>query len=200
MDFASPQGGANASPDKTRTSPSSSTSTSTSTSDPICAQFREDEAARSSLAHTMAIFEVSHVPYDAILILGGEGRGACEDLCRDMNAIELLEKFIAAEKVVGGVGQAVMIFIDLCAPEGGGGYFVAGRRVTCITTDAEEGEGHHRSEEALCLESRLRERGAVFENTRVGGEFAVRDGKFVTGQNRASAAETARLLLQAIEG
>lgn len=198
MDFASPQGGGNASPDKTRTFPS----TSTSTSDPICAQFREDEAARSSLAHTTAIFEVSHVPYDAILILGGEGRGACEDLCRDVNAIELLEKFIAAEKVVGGVGQAVMIFIDLCAPEGGGGgYFVAGRRVTCITTDEEEGEGHHRSEEAaLCLESRLRERGAVFESTRVGGEFAVRDGKFVTGQNRASAAETARLLLQAIEG
>ncbi|MCW8163338.1 hypothetical protein D8B22_00035 [Verminephrobacter aporrectodeae subsp. tuberculatae] len=75
---------------------------------------------------------------------------------------------------------------------------VSGKRVNSFTDDEEEAAGLS-NVVPFRLESRLRELGGRFEKAPNWASFAVRDGALVTGQNPASSAQVARLVLQALE-
>jgi putative intracellular protease/amidase len=74
---------------------------------------------------------------------------------------------------------------------------VAGKRVAAFTNSEEEAVGLTEVVPFL-LESRLRELGADVQTGPDFQPFAVRDGDLVTGQNPASSAEVARLVMEAL--
>jgi len=76
---------------------------------------------------------------------------------------------------------------------------VAQRRVTCFS-DAEEERSNWASHAPFSLEQRLNAAGARVEHAGPGREHTVRDGFLINGQNAASAASAARLVLGALHG
>lgn len=144
----------------------------------------------------MTLFSVQHASYAAVFYVGGHG--PCFDLWQDVNSIELIGKFVAADKPVSAVCHGPVVFCNVKLPDGK--PLVAGRRVTCFT-DAEERQVGLEDAIPFLVESRLRELGATFESApEAWGEHVVRDGKLVTGQNPASAKKTAAVLIEVIEG
>jgi putative intracellular protease/amidase len=75
-----------------------------------------------------------------------------------------------------------------------GSYLVDGRKVSSFT-DEEEGAVGLTDVVPFLLESTLSQRGAEHHKTAPFQPFAIADGRLVTGQNPASAAEVARLSL-----
>lgn len=188
VDVASPNGG------KAPLDPSSVESFK---SDPQCTQFLNDSKAQNLVNSTMPLYEIQHTGYEAIFYVGGHG--PCFDLYKDINSIELLQKFIQAGKPVSAVCHGPIVFTQLVNPDDGS-YFVKGKAITCFTDVEEEQAGLTKAIPFL-VESKLKELGANFENAKEPwGEHVVRDGQMITGQNPASAGKTARVLIQAIEG
>jgi len=74
---------------------------------------------------------------------------------------------------------------------------VKGRRVTSFSDSEERAIGLDRTVPFL-LESRLRAIGARYECTGNFQPFAIADGRLITGQNPASSAQTAQLVLAAL--
>lgn len=75
---------------------------------------------------------------------------------------------------------------------------VAGRRVAGFTDSEERAVGLDQAVPFL-LETRLKELGGKHEGGPDFAPFALRDGNLVTGQNPASAARTAELVMEALK-
>ena len=77
-----------------------------------------------------------------------------------------------------------------------GSPLVAGKRVSAFTNEEEEAAGLTEAVPFL-LETRLAELSAKIEKGPRFQPFAIRDGMLVTGQNQASSARVAELVLEA---
>jgi putative intracellular protease/amidase len=103
---------------------------------------------------------------------------------------------LAAGKVVAAVCHGAAGLLGALGP--GCEPIVSGRRVTCFTASEERAAGKERAVPFM-LEERLREVGGRFERGAADwGEFALRDGNLVTGQNPASALRVAGLVLEVL--
>lgn len=187
VDVASPAGGK---------SPLDPSSVEAFKSDELCTRFLNDSAAQKLVSSTIPLYEIQHTAYEAIFYVGGHG--PCFDLYKDINSIELLQKFIAAGKPVSAVCHGPVVFTQVTNPDGS--YFVKGKKITCFT-DVEEQQAGLTDAIPFLVESKLKDLGGIFEKAaQPWGEHVVRDGQLITGQNPASAGKTARVLMQAIEG
>lgn len=186
VDVASPSGGK---------APLDPSSVEAFKDDAECTKFLNDSEAQSLVTKTTPLFEVAHTAYEGVFYVGGHG--PCFDLYKDINSIELIEKFIAAEKPVSAVCHGPVVFVNVKNPDGS--PFVKGKKITCFT-DEEETQAGLVDAIPFLVETRLKELGATFEKApKAWGEYVTRDGKFITGQNPASAAKTAQYLIAAIE-
>ncbi|MFO1071034.1 MAG: type 1 glutamine amidotransferase domain-containing protein [Geminicoccaceae bacterium] len=156
-------------------------------------RFNGDPEAREALAHTVPLADVDPDAFDAVFFPGGHG--PLWDLTNDRHALGLIEGRLAASWPVALVCHAPGILTRAKAPDGG--PLARGRRVTGFT-DAEEEAVQLIDVVPYLLEDVLKAQGARFEAADPWSEHVVRDGLLVTGQNPASSARAAQVLLEAL--
>ncbi|MBZ9568999.1 MULTISPECIES: type 1 glutamine amidotransferase domain-containing protein [Modicisalibacter] len=159
-------------------------------------RFEADEEAREQLAHTRPLDSVNAEDFDAVFYPGGHG--PLWDLTDNPDSQRLIQAFLTAEKPVATVCHAPTVLLNV--RDASGKPIVEGRRVTGFTNSEEAAVGLTEVVPHL-LEEELVKRGARFERSE--GDFTafqLRDGLLITGQNPASSAPTAELLLQVLRG
>lgn len=157
-------------------------------------RFEADAEARSQLAETRKLAEVQVSDFDAVFFPGGHG--PLWDLTGDPDVRRLIEGFLAAERPVAAVCHAPTVLLEARTPEGE--PLVKGRKVTGFANSEEEAVGLTQVVPHL-LEDALKAKGGRYERSDDDfAPFQVRDGLLVTGQNPASSASTARLLLEVL--
>lgn len=161
--------------------------------DPSVERYLDDGTVQLAVANSRRFDSAMARDYDAVFLPGGHG--TMWDLPESDDLAATVSGFLAAGKVVAAVchGPAGLV----SARDAAGEPVVKGKRVAAFTNSEEKAVG---LEEAVpfLLETRLRELGAKVETAPDFEPFALRDGTLVTGQNPASATETARLVLEAL--
>lgn len=156
-------------------------------------RFLADPSAQRQVEQTRKLDEVGVASYDAIFLPGGHG--TMWDLPDDPGVQRAVEIADRAGMVIGAVchGPAGLV----SARGADGQPLVMGKRVTAFT-NAEESAAGLTNVVPFLLESRMRELGALFQNTANWQSFVVRDGRLVTGQNPASSAAVADQMMAAL--
>lgn len=157
-------------------------------------RFKADAAATAQLAETVRLDSVNPADFDTVFYPGGHG--PLWDLAEDRESIELIETFLNAGKKIALVCHAPGVLRHVKAPDGS--PLVRYRDVTGFTNTEEEGVGLT-SIVPFLVEDELVRLGARFSKTDDWGVHTVADGQLITGQNPASSAATAELLLKALQ-
>ena len=155
------------------------------------ARFLSDTHAMEALEMTTPFSDLDATDYDIVYVPGGHGT------MWDLAQTEAVGKLIATAwengAVVGSVCHGPAALTECYLSDGT--PLVQGKRVNSFT-DAEERKAGLEDVVPYLLESRLRERGAVFEgNDEPFGPHVARDERLVTGQNPASVPDLADALI-----
>ncbi|WP_416137101.1 type 1 glutamine amidotransferase domain-containing protein [Halomonas sp. HK25] len=157
-------------------------------------RFEADDAAKAQLADTLPLAEVQVGDVDALFFPGGHG--PLWDLTENADAKRLIEGFLAAKRPVGAVCHAPTVLLQ--ARTADGQPLVKGRRVTGFANSEEDAVGLT-AVVPLLLEDALKAQGGDYQRSADDfAPFQLRDGLLITGQNPASSAPTAQLLLEAL--
>jgi len=156
-------------------------------------RFEADVDANAQLANTVRLDSVSQADFDTVFYPGGHG--PLWDLADDRHSVALLEAFIAAGKPVALVCHAPGVLRDVKTAEGT--PLVQGRKVTGFTNTEEAGVGLTEVVPFL-VEDMLKAAGGHYSKGPDWGSYVVTDGLLITGQNPASSAETAAVLLRTV--
>jgi putative intracellular protease/amidase len=154
-------------------------------------RFEADAQANVQLATTVRLDSVDQADFDTVFYPGGHG--PLWDLAEDRNSIALIEAFLAANKPVALVCHAPGVLRHVTTPAGR--PLVEGKKVTGFTNTEEEAVGLTKVVPFL-VEDELKARGGVYSSGPDWASYVVRDGLLITGQNPASSAEAAALLLE----
>lgn len=156
-------------------------------------RFEADAAATDALANTLKLADVNAQDYDAVFYPGGHG--PMWDLVNDTQSIGLIEAFWASDKIVSAVCHAPIALAN--AVDGEGQHIVKGRKITAFTNSEEAAVGLTNVVPQL-VEDTLKDRGAQFSSIDDWAPYARQDGNLITGQNPASSADVAKLVLDAL--
>ncbi|GIV26985.1 MAG: dihydroxyacetone kinase [Bacteroidia bacterium] len=150
--------------------------------DPINKKFWENSEYRNKVENTLKPSEVDASKYVAILYAGGHG--AMWDFPDNQEIAEIARKIYEANGVVSAVchGPAGLVNIKLS----NGKYLVDGKKINAFTNEEEKAVKLENVVPFL-LESKLIERGAIFEKSGLWQKHVTEDQRVVTGQNPASA-------------
>jgi len=184
IDFVSPKGGV---------SPLDEGSKAAFSGDEVCKEFLADSHAQQLVNNTKRIDEVDVDSYAAILFPGGHG--PMFDLAENESIGKATARVYEKGGVVAAVCHGPVALVNVKLSDGS--YLVNGKNVTSFT-NAEEDAVQLSNAMPFPLESKLKERGAVFSNADNWQKHVVVDGRLVTGQNPASSTalgeEVAKLL------
>jgi len=156
-------------------------------------RFRADARATDALAHTLPLADAARAQYDAVFYPGGHG--PLWDLAEDRHSIALIESFLAARKPVALVCHAPGALRHVKTPEGR--PVVEGRSVTGFT-NTEEAAVELTDVVPFLVEDELKAKGGNFSRRDDWAPYVVGDGLLITGQNPASSAPAAELLLKQV--
>ncbi|MEZ7970056.1 MAG: type 1 glutamine amidotransferase domain-containing protein [Rubritalea sp.] len=162
-------------------------------SKPTAEQAAAWKVAAQRLAKTKALATVTTENFSAIFISGGHG--VMFDLAGDPAATKLIQEFDEQAKPIAAVCHGPAALVNVVKKDGT--PLVKGRKVAAFT-DSEERAVKLVKDMPFLLETRLRKLGAKLETRDNFAVHAVRDGNLITGQNPASSAATAKLLIQAL--
>lgn len=160
---------------------------------PATERFYRDNEVIDQVAHTLILSEINQADYDAVFYPGGHG--PLWDLANDEHSIHLIEDFYSHQKPIAFVCHAPAALLKVKAENGD--PLVKGKEVTGFSDTEEEAVGLTKIVPFL-LEDELKKLGAKYSKGDNWGSFVKKDGLLVTGQNPASSAEAARLLLSTI--
>jgi len=160
---------------------------------PATERFYSDIDAVDKVAHTLKLSEVNQSDYDAVFYPGGHG--PLWDLATDENSIHLIGDFYNHQKPIAFVCHAPAALLKVKTENGE--PLVKGKEVTGFSDTEEEAVGLTKIVPFL-LESELQKLGAKYSKGENWISFVKKDGLLITGQNPASSAEAARLLLSTI--
>jgi putative intracellular protease/amidase len=158
-------------------------------------RFEADAQAKAQLAATVRLDSVNQADFDTVFYPGGHG--PLWDLAEDKHSIALIEAFLAANKPVALVCHAPGALRHVKKPDGR--PLVEGRKVTGFT-NAEEAAVELTNVVPFLVEDELRAKGGEFSRGADWAPYVVGDGLLITGQNPASSAPAAELLLQQLGG
>jgi len=156
-------------------------------------RFRGDVDAGAQLAHTKVLGELSANDFDAVFYPGGHG--PMWDLPDNAESIALIEAFVRAGKPVAAVCHAPVALVNVRAPDGD--FLIKHKRVTGFSNTEEEAVGLTAVVPFL-LEDRLKARGGLYSKAADWAPHVEVDGQLVTGQNPASSAPAAEVLLKLV--
>ena len=157
-------------------------------------RFDKDEPLKQKLAHTLKLSGVKAADYDAVFYPGGHG--PLWDLTKDANSIALLEAFQQQGKPLALVCHAPCALLKVKMPNGD--PLLKGRNVTGFSNTEEAGVKLTKVV-PLLLEDELKEAGGHYSKGPDWGVYVQTDGLLITGQNPASSAEAARVLLKLLK-
>ncbi|MFM9926323.1 type 1 glutamine amidotransferase domain-containing protein [Variovorax sp. H27-G14] len=153
-------------------------------------RFEADAQATAQLAATVRLDSVSQADFDSVFYPGGHG--PLWDLAEDKHSIALIESFIAAGKPVALVCHAPGVLRHVKSADGR--PLVEGKTVTGFTNTEEEGVGLTQIVPFL-VEDELKAKGGLYSKGEDWGSYVVSDGLLITGQNPASSAAAAAVLV-----
>lgn len=156
-------------------------------------RFLKDAAARAKVEDSLKIDGLKPASYAAVFLPGGHG--TMWDLPTSDTLAQLLTTAWRDGKVVAAVCHGPAGLVNVLDETGQ--PLVAGRRVAAFSNTEEVAAGMDKAV-PFALETRLRELGARYASGPDFQPFAVRDGRLVTGQNPASSAKVAELVLEAV--
>ncbi|PAU75039.1 type 1 glutamine amidotransferase domain-containing protein [Halomonas salipaludis] len=154
-------------------------------------RFEADADAQAQLANTVRLDSVSQADFDTVFYPGGHG--PLWDLAEDKNSISLIESFLAAEKPVALVCHAPGLLRHVKTPSGR--PLVEGKKVTGFANSEEAAVGLTDIVPFL-VEDELKAKGGIFSKGDDWGSYVITDGLLTTGQNPASSAPAATVLLK----
>jgi putative intracellular protease/amidase len=154
-------------------------------------RFELDSQATAQLATTVRLDSVSQADFDTVFYPGGHG--PLWDLAEDKNSITLIESFFAAGKPVALVCHAPGVLRHVRTPDGE--PLVKGKKVTGFTNSEEAAVGLTDIVPFL-VEDELKAKGGIYSKIEDWASYIVSDGLLITGQNPASSAAAAALLLK----
>lgn len=153
-------------------------------------RFEADPQAEAALDSTVMLSTVNPADYDAVFYPGGHG--PLWDLAEDSDSINLIENMLRSRKPVALVCHAPGVLRHVTNADGT--PLVQGRPVTGFTNTEEDGVGLTEVVPFL-VEDELKAKGGIYSKGADWGSYVVRDGLLITGQNPASSAEAADVLL-----
>jgi putative intracellular protease/amidase len=159
-------------------------------------RFEADAAAMAALGSTARLKDVANdTSFDGVFYPGGHG--PMWDLAEDTDSIGLIERTIASGRPVALVCHAPGVLRHVKAPDGT--PLVKGKQVTGFTDSEEEGVGLTKVVPFL-VEDELKAKGGIYSKGPDWQPYTREDGLLLTGQNPASSAATARLLIDKLHG
>jgi putative intracellular protease/amidase len=156
-------------------------------------RFKRDEALQKKLAHTVKLNEVDADDYDAVFYPGGHG--PLWDLSGDPSSIALIETFYKQHKPIAFVCHAPAALVKVKAPNGE--PLVKGKEVTGFSNTEEEAV-QLTNVVPFLLEDELKKLGGIYSKGKDWHPYALKDGLLITGQNPASSAEVAKILIETL--
>jgi putative intracellular protease/amidase len=159
--------------------------------DTVVAQFLADPETQAALADTPRPADLRAEDYDVVFFAGGHG--TMWDFPDDAALTGLAAAVYERGGVVAAVCHGPAALVNLKLSDGS--YLVEGRQVASFTDDEEAAVGLAEVVPFL-LETALVERGAKHTKAPNFAPHAVADGRLVTGQNPASAAQVAELAVR----
>jgi putative intracellular protease/amidase len=160
---------------------------------PATKRFYSDNEAIDKVAHSLKLSEINQADYDAVFYPGGHG--PLWDLANDETSIHLIGDFYNHQKPIAFVCHAPAALIKV--KDKGGKPLVKDKEVTGFSDSEEEAVGLTKIVPFL-LENKLKKLGAKYSKGDNWSSFVKKDGLLITGQNPASSAEAARLLLSTL--
>jgi putative intracellular protease/amidase len=154
-------------------------------------RFEADADATAQLANTLRLDSISQADFDTVFYPGGHG--PLWDLAEDRTSIELIQAFLAANKPVALVCHAPGVLRHVKTALGR--PLVEGKNVTGFTNSEEEAVGLTDVVPFL-VEDEMKAKGGLYSQGPDWGSYVVVDGLLITGQNPASSAEAATVLLK----
>ncbi|MDQ1772099.1 type 1 glutamine amidotransferase domain-containing protein [Labilibaculum sp. A4] len=157
-------------------------------------RFNEDAAVQKKINETIALADVNFEDYDAVFYPGGHG--PLWDLAEDATSAKLIQDFNAAKKPIAFVCHAPAALRHVKNAQGE--FLVKGKKVTGFTNEEEEAVQLTKVVPFL-VEDMLKENGGIYSKGDNWATYAVQDGNLITGQNPASSALVAEMLLKMLE-
>lgn len=154
-------------------------------------RFEADAQANAQLAATVRLDSVNQADFDAVFYPGGHG--PLWDLAEDKHSIALIESFLAAGKPAALVCHAPGVLRHVKKPDGR--PLVEGKQVTGFT-NTEEAAVELTDVVPFLVEDELKAKGGNFSSGDDWAPYVLGDGLLITGQNPASSAPAAELLLK----
>ncbi len=154
-------------------------------------RFKSDETAKAQLAATVRLDSVSQADFDTVFYTGGHG--PLWDLAEDKDSIALIQSFLTADKPIALVCHAPGVLRHAKTPDGK--PLVEGKRVTGFANTEEAGMGLTDVVPFL-VEDELKAKGGIYSKNDDSAPYVVSDGLLITGQNPASSASAASVLLK----
>ena len=160
---------------------------------PATERFYKDFEAIDKVANSVKLSDVKEADFDAVFYPGGHG--PLWDLANDTNSILLIQDFYKNKKPIGFVCHAPAALIKV--KDENGEALVKGKMVTGFS-NAEEEAVQLTKVVPFLLEDELKKLGALYSNGADWSSYTKQDGLLITGQNPASSAAVATLLLAAV--
>ncbi|MFT5749705.1 MAG: putative intracellular protease/amidase [Ancylomarina sp.] len=157
-------------------------------------RFNKDEAVQKMVKETIALADINFEDYDAVFYPGGHG--PLWDLAEDKTSAKLIQDFYAANKPVAFVCHAPAALKHV--KDANGEFLVKGKKVTGFTNEEEEAV-QLTNVVPFLVEDMLKENGGIYSRGKTWEAYAVQDGNLITGQNPASSALVAELLLKMLK-
>jgi putative intracellular protease/amidase len=154
----------------------------------------EWKEAEEELKSTTKLTREHASGYDAVFLPGGHG--TMFDFPDNETLQYVLQQFAEDDRVIGSVCHGPAGIVNVTYKDGT--PLVKGKKVTAFT-DSEEMEMQLDQHMPFLLESKIREKGADFQQDKNWSDFSVRDGNLVTGQNPQSSRSTAMKVIEALE-
>jgi len=154
----------------------------------------QDEPLKQRLAHTLKLRDVKASDYDAVFYPGGHG--PLWDLTQDAESIALIEAFQQQGKPMALVCHAPCALIKVKLRNGD--PLIKGKQVTGFS-DTEEAAVKLNHIVPFLLEDELKKAGGHYSKGPDWSVYVKTDGMLITGQNPASSAEAAKVLLKLLQ-
>jgi len=148
------------------------------------------------LENTPKLSTLDYSSYDALVISGGQSPMFTFRDNKDLH--DAIRTFYEAEKPVAAFCHGVAALVDATLSDGS--YLVTGKTVTGFANVEEDYSDKAAGTKIMPwhLEDALKERGANYVQAGLFKQFAIRDGRLITGQQQYSGRKVAEVIIAAL--